>query len=154
MCTIFTIFNLIYEITFFKKIYLLKNPYHYCECKTSVTCQRWKITIKINRTSLVVQRLRMLPIQDTVLGLGTGVWSLVWEDPTCLRATKPVHQNYWSPYAPELVLRNKRSHRKEKPSHHTWSSPCLPKLETADTQPRRPGTARNKFKNFSVDYLN
>ena len=27
---------------------------------------------------------------------GTLVWVLVWEDPTCLRATGPVNHNYWS----------------------------------------------------------
>ena len=39
--------------------------------------------------SLMVQWLRIcLPMQ------GTRVRSLVWEDPTCRRATKPVHHNY------------------------------------------------------------
>ena len=27
---------------------------------------------------------------------GTWVRSLVWEDPTCLGATKPMHHNYWA----------------------------------------------------------
>ena len=41
------------------------------------------------RTSLVAQWLRIrLPMQ------GTRVRSLVQEDPTCRRATKPVHHNY------------------------------------------------------------
>ena len=40
-------------------------------------------------TSLVVQWLRIhLPMQ------GTGVRALVWEDPICHRATKPVRHNY------------------------------------------------------------
>ena len=40
-------------------------------------------------TSLVVQWLRIrLPMQ------GTRVRDLVWEDPTCCGATKPVHHNY------------------------------------------------------------
>ena len=40
-------------------------------------------------TSLVAQWLRIrLPMQ------GTQVRALVWEDPTCCRATKPVHHNY------------------------------------------------------------
>ena len=40
-------------------------------------------------TSLVVWWLRIfLPM------LGTWIQSLVWEDPTCHRATKPVHHNY------------------------------------------------------------
>ena len=39
-------------------------------------------------TSLVVQRIRIcLPTQ------GTLVRSLLWEDSTCHRATKPVHPN-------------------------------------------------------------
>ena len=39
--------------------------------------------------SLVVQWLRIcLPMQ------GTQVRSLVWEDPTCRGATKPVRHNY------------------------------------------------------------
>ena len=84
------------------------------------------------RTSLVAQWLGIrLPMQ------GTQVWSLVQEDPTCRRATKPVHQNYWAralqlmshnywahvpqqlkPTCLEPVLHNKRSHRNEKPAHH------------------------------------
>ena len=41
------------------------------------------------RASLVVQWLRIyLPMQ------GTQVRALVREDPTCRRATKPVHHNY------------------------------------------------------------
>ena len=27
---------------------------------------------------------------------GTRAWALVWEDPTCRGATKPVHHNYWA----------------------------------------------------------
>ena len=69
-------------------------------------------------TSLVVQWLRLhLPVQ--------GIWvqSLVWEDPTCLRATKPMYHNYQAS-ALEPVLCNKRSHRSKKPSHH--NKECLP----------------------------
>ena len=41
--------------------------------------------------SLVAQRLRIcLPMQ------GTRVRALVWEDPTCRGATKPVCHNYWA----------------------------------------------------------
>ena len=40
-------------------------------------------------TSLVAQWLRIrLPMQ------GTRVRALVWEDPTCHGATKPMHHNY------------------------------------------------------------
>ena len=42
-------------------------------------------------TSLVEQWLRIrLPMQ------GTRVWSLVQEDPTCHRGSKPVRHNYWA----------------------------------------------------------
>ena len=52
--------------------------------------QNWfNIQESINGTSLVVQWLRIrLPMQ------GIGVPSLVWEDPTCRRATKPMCHNY------------------------------------------------------------
>ena len=82
------------------------------------------------QTSLVAQWLRIhLPMQ------GTWVRVLVWEDPTCHGATKPVRHNYWAcalepashsywahvpqllkPACLEPVLRNKRSHRNEKPA--------------------------------------
>ena len=49
---------------------------------------------------MVVQWLRIyLAMQATLVG------SLVWEDPTCLRTTKPMHHK-------------ERSHRIEKPEHH------------------------------------
>ena len=82
-------------------------------------------------TSLVGQWLRIrLPTQ--------GIWvrALVWEDPTCRGATKPMCRNYWAcalgpashnywapvpqllkPTCLEPMLRNKRSHRHEKPAH-------------------------------------
>ena len=44
-----------------------------------------------SRASLVAQWLRIcLPMQ------GTRVRALVWEDPTCRRATRPVSHNYWA----------------------------------------------------------
>ena len=80
----------------------------------------------------MVQQLRIrLPMQ------GTQVRALVWEDPTCRGATKPVHHNYWAcalepeshnywacvpqllkPTRLEPVLHNKRSNHNEKPPHH------------------------------------
>ena len=46
---------------------------------------------RIFGTSLVAQWLRI-----HLLMRGTRVWSLVQEDPTCRRAIKPVHHNYWA----------------------------------------------------------
>ena len=82
-------------------------------------------------TSLVAQWLRIhLPMQ------GTRVRALVWEDPTCHGAMKPVRHDYWAytlepmshnywvhmpqllkPAHLEPVLRNKRSHLNEEPTH-------------------------------------
>ena len=103
-----------------------------------------------SRTSLVAQWLGIhLPMQ------GTRVWALVWEDPTCHGATKPVRHNYrayaletmshnyWArvpqllkPVRLEPVLHNKRSHlepvlgnkrsyRNEKPAHRNEEQPQL-----------------------------
>ena len=93
-------------------------------------------------TSLVVQKLRIhLPMQ------GTQVWFLIQEDPTCCRATKPVHHNYWA-HMP-------RAHvpQEEKPLHwEAWAtqaerSPCSSQLEEAHTQQRRPSQKQiHKFK--------
>ena len=68
---------------------------------------------------------------------GTRVRALVWEDPTCHGAAKPVRHNSWAwalepashnylAHVPQLLkpahlepmLLNKRSHRSEKPAHH------------------------------------
>ena len=47
------------------------------------------LKIKYLGASLVAQWLRIcMPMQ------GTRVRALVWEDPTCRGATKPVHHNY------------------------------------------------------------
>ena len=103
----------------------------------------------------MVQWLKIhLPIQ------GTRVQALVREDPTCRRATKPVHHNYWAcaleltshnywahvpqllkPMHQEPMLHNKRS-----PCTAAKSSPCSPQLEKACTQQWRPNTAKNKKK--------
>ena len=95
-----------------------------------VPINRWLVKEDV-RASLVAQWLRIcLPMQ------GTRVQSLVWEDPTCCRATKlvchnywacalePVSHNYWA-HVPQLlkparlepVLQNERSHCNEKPAH-------------------------------------
>ena len=56
-----------------------------CICKTERTSPR----VNFIGASLVAQWLRIgLPIQ------GTRVRALVWEDPTCRGATKPVRHNY------------------------------------------------------------
>ena len=56
---------------------------------------------------------------------GKWVWSLVREDSTRHRATKPVHHNYTEPKCPRPVLGNKRSHCIEKPVRHNKQQPLL-----------------------------
>ena len=111
------------------------------------------IKIRATGTSLVAQWLRIrLPTQ------GTWVWALVWEDPTCHGAAKPMRHNYWAcalepashncwarvpqllkPARLEPVLRSKRS-----PRTAMQSSPCSPQLQKACMQQRRPNAAKNK----------
>ena len=81
--------------------------------------------------SLVEQWLRIHLLMQR-----TQVWALVWEDPTCRGATKPMHHNYWAwalepashnywahvpqllkPMCLETVLHNERSHCNDKPVH-------------------------------------
>ena len=78
-------------------------------------------------TSLVVQWVGIcLPMQ------GSWVPSLVWENPTCLEATKQVSSNYWAyllqllkPACLEPLLDNVRSHCNEKPGHCNEEQPLL-----------------------------
>lgn len=56
-----------------------------------------------------------IPVVNSNLAMqGASVQSMVWEDPTCHRATKPVRHNYWSSCTLKLTLHN------EKPLHCNW----------------------------------
>ena len=80
----------------------------YCTSLVVSLLALWFIQICIIGTSLVEQWLSiLLPKQ------GTRVRALVWEDPTCRGATKPVHHNYWA-----CTL--------EPVSHNYWA--CMPQL--------------------------
>ena len=82
------------------------------------------------RTSLVVQWLRIhLSMQ------GTWVQSLVWEDPTCHRATKPMDHNYWA-WALEPVSHNYWAHALQllKPAQSRARVPQLLSLCAATTE--------------------
>ena len=88
-----------------------------------------------------------MPMQET------RVWPLVWEDPTCHRATKPVHHNYWActlepedrdywAHVPQLlncVCSRACAPQQEKPpqrqalASQLESSPRSPQLEKAHT---------------------
>ena len=106
-------------------------------------------------TSLVAQWLRIrLPMQ------GTWVRALVWEDPTCRGATKPVCHNYWA-CALEPVSHNYWAHVLQllslcsttreatpmrSPCTATKSSPHSLQLEKARVQQRRLSAAKKKKK--------
>ena len=62
------------------------------DCRIMETVSSINIAnICANRASLVAQWLRIcLPMQ------GTRVPALLWEDPTCRGATRPVSHNYWA----------------------------------------------------------
>ena len=70
-------------------------------------------------------------------------WSLVREDAACLRASRPMRHNYWSPRL-EPMLCNKRSHRNEKPSLTT----------TRESPHKAKDPARPKVRNFLKSNLN
>ena len=55
-------------------------------------------------------------IKNPPANAGNMAQSLVQEDSTLLRATKPTYHNYWAS-ALEPVLHNKRSHYNGKPGH-------------------------------------
>ena len=91
----------------------LHNFISFCRIRNNVyttystqSSRKWNSRAKnIVGTSLVVQWLRIrLPMQ------GTQVWSPVQEDPTCHKATKPMHHSYWSLCFRARVLQEKPPH--------------------------------------------
>ena len=116
-----------------------------------------------NGTSLVVQWLRIcLPVQ------GTWVWALVWEDPTCCRATKPVCHKYWDcalepashnywacvlqllkPARLDPCSATREATAMRSPRTTTKSSPNSPQLEEARAQQWRPNAAKKKNSKWS-----
>ena len=90
----------------------------------------------------MVQWLRIcLSVQET------QVRSLVWEDPTCLRAAKPVL--HYQACTLESVLYKKRSHCNENPTRSAREEPLLPELEKSTHSNEDPVQPKiNKIKNF------
>ena len=64
---------------------------------------------------------------------GTWVQSLLREDPTCCRATKPMRLDSWSSRAPQPVFCHKRSHCSEKPARRK-EDPVQPKINKKNCQ--------------------
>ena len=76
---------------------------------------------------------------------GTQVWSLVWEDPTCFRATKPVHHSYCvaqllKPACRRACALQQEKHHNEKPLQppQLESTLSLLQLEKAHVQQEDP----------------
>ena len=86
--------------------------------------------------------------------------SLIWEDPTCSRATKPMHHSYWactlepmiqeprcssywSPGALEPVFCNRRRHRNEKSMHHGSNAVLL--TTARESWGSNPAKKKNKW---------
>ena len=92
----------------------------------------------IDGTSLVAQWTRICQTMQ-----GTWVWSLIWEDPTCLEVTKPMCHCYWALPTLEPVLYNKRNHQMRCPSIATKSSPHSSKLEKALRKQQRPNATKS-----------
>ena len=109
-------------------------------------CKSWGIptltvsTVKRTwRASLVAQWLRIcLPMQ------GTRVRALVWEDPTCRGAAKPVSHSYWACASGACAPPTREAAMVRGPRTAMKSGPRLPQLEKALAQKRRPNTAKNK----------
>ena len=76
---------------------------------------------------------------------GTHIWSLVRENPTCLRATKPLGHNHWSLPTENLCSARGETTTMRSPSITTKGSPWLPQLKKAFRQKWRPRTAKNKW---------
>ena len=84
--------------------------------------------------SLVAQWVRIcLPMQ------GPWVWSLVWEDSACCRATKQqLSNNYWSPSARSTCSATREAGIVRRQRRATKSISCLPQLEKAHPKQWRP----------------
>ena len=123
--------NNIFPIMLTFSLFNYNLPLHKMLCHCYHSCYfSWSLKMLTLRASLGAQWIRIpLPRQ------GKQVRTLVWEDPTCRRATKPMHHNYWAcaleltshnywAHVPQLlkprhlepVLCNKRSYHNEKPA--------------------------------------
>ena len=64
---------------------------------------------------------------------GTRVWALVWEDPTCRGATKPVRHNYWA-HVPQLLSPRATTTEAHKPRAHAPQQEKPPQWEACTPQ--------------------
>ena len=83
-----------------------------------------------------------LVVKNPPVNAGTGVGSLVWEDPICCEALQPMCHNYWA-HALEPVLHNAH-HNLEAHTLQLESKPSLPQLGKACAEQWRTSTVKNK----------
>ena len=74
----------------------------------------------------------------------TRIQSLLWEDSSCLRATKPMHHNYWTPHTLQPVLRNEKLPQWEACAPQLESSPCSPQLKKSLSTATKTQSSENK----------
>ena len=88
------------------------------------------------KTSLVIQWIRIrLPMQET------QVWSLIWEYPTYLGATKPVLLNYWAQTPGAHALQQEKPPQREAPTSQ------LAKIPPSKGDPAQPKINLKKREN-------
>ena len=77
------------------------------------------------------------------------VWSLVWEDPTCCKATKPERHNYWShvPGARALQQEKPLEGQARAPQLSSCEAPLAAARESPPTA-TKPSAAKNKYVNI------
>ena len=112
-----------------------------CVCNWLTSLYRRNTTLQNKYTPIKIN-LKILPpglpwwLSVRIhLPRGDMVWSLVQEDPTYCRATKPRNHNYWSPHALETEKSLK------------WEA-SAPQQRVGPTQQRRPSTAKNRYINI------
>ena len=81
-------------------------------------------------------------VKNSPANAGTGVRSLLWEDSTCLRATKSTRHNYWAQALEPLFWTKPLQWEAHIPQLE--SSPCSLQLEKAPKQQQRPRAGKNK----------
>ena len=94
--------------------------------------------------------------QESALQCRVRVWSLLWEDSTCLGVNKPVCHNYWDCMPRAHALQQNKSLQWKAHALQVESGLCSPQLEEAWKQQQRSSAAKIKKKKnlvFSMYYL-
>ena len=130
----------------------LRRPERQCKMPRARAVQGWLWQESLKpklRASPVAQWLRVcLPMQ------GTQAWALVWEDPTCCRATRPVSHNYWA-CASGACAPNKRGRDSERPAHcdEEWP-PLAATRESSHTETKTQHSQKKTKKQKTKKNLN